>query len=125
MRGVVPETFPRTGSTAGSGEDELLKTRHSRRGETDYSRPTGRITACRSEDERGIWRAGSTTRRKPAGGGARGKGPRQKTAWCRSNRLMSYRGVHYRCTTNLAVRWKRRAGAERRVTVMMSTGWWK
>ncbi|CAD5507730.1 YD repeat-containing protein [Escherichia coli] len=51
MRGVVPETFTDR-QYSYSGEDELLKTRHSRRGETDYFYdPTGRITACRSEDE--------------------------------------------------------------------------
>ncbi|OUG09065.1 hypothetical protein AZ049_003074, partial [Escherichia coli] len=33
---------------------------------------------------RGIWQAGSTTRRATCWTGARGEGPRQKTAWCRS-----------------------------------------
>ncbi len=81
MRGVVPDTFTDR-QYSYSGEDELLKTRHSRRGETDYFYDTtGRITACRSEDEGYLasWEydaAGNLLDRRA------GEGPRQKTAWC-------------------------------------------
>ncbi|MED9553069.1 hypothetical protein RCN91_05535, partial [Escherichia marmotae] len=45
MRGVVPETFTDR-QYSYNGQDELLKTRHSRRGEKDYFYdPTGHITA--------------------------------------------------------------------------------
>ncbi|EFH5705979.1 type IV secretion protein Rhs, partial [Escherichia coli] len=95
MRGVVPETFTDR-QYSYSGEDELLKTRHSRRGETDYFYdPTGRITACRSEDEGYLasWQydaAGNLLGRR-AGGRATAE-----NSVVPFNRLMSYRGVHYR-----------------------------
>ncbi len=124
MRGVVPETFTDR-QYSYSGEDELLKTRLCSAGETDYFYdPTGRITACRSEDEGYLasWQydaAGNLLGRRA------GERATAENSVVPFNRLMSYRGVHYRMT-NLAVLWKRRAGAERRVTVMMrNTGWWK
>ncbi|STM29807.1 RHS repeat-associated core domain-containing protein [Escherichia coli] len=95
MRGVVPETFTDR-QYSYSGEDELLKTRHSRRGETDYFYdPTGRITACRSEDEGYLasWQydaAGNLLGRRA---GERGTAENSVVPF---NRLMSYRGVHYR-----------------------------
>ncbi|EPY8187842.1 RHS repeat-associated core domain-containing protein, partial [Escherichia coli] len=95
MRGVVPETFTDR-QYSYSGEDELLKTRHSRRGETDYFYDTtGRITACRSEDEGYLasWEydaAGNLLDRR-AGGRATAE-----NSVVPFNRLMSYRGVHYR-----------------------------
>ncbi|MDT1537633.1 RHS repeat-associated core domain-containing protein, partial [Escherichia coli] len=79
-----------------SGEDELLKTRHSRRGETDYFYdPTGRITACRSEDEGYLasWQydaAGNLLGRRA------GERATAENSVVPFNRLMSYRGVHYR-----------------------------
>ncbi|EIY4051164.1 RHS domain-containing protein, partial [Escherichia coli] len=79
-----------------SGEDELLKTRHSRRGETDYFYdPTGRITACRSEDEGYLasWHydaAGNLLGRRA------GERATAENSVVPFNRLMSYRGVHYR-----------------------------
>ncbi|ELO1960413.1 RHS repeat protein, partial [Escherichia coli] len=95
MRGVVPETFTDR-QYSYSGEDELLKTRHSRRGETDYFYdPTGRITACRSEDEGYLasWQydaAGNLLGRRA------GERATAENSVVPFNRLMSYRGVHYR-----------------------------
>ncbi|HCP4454753.1 TPA: RHS domain-containing protein, partial [Escherichia coli] len=95
MRGVVPETFTDR-QYSYSGEDELLKTRHSRRGETDYFYdPTGRITACRSEDEGYLasWHydaAGNLLGRRA------GERATAENSVVPFNRLMSYRGVHYR-----------------------------
>ncbi|WP_249963910.1 RHS repeat-associated core domain-containing protein, partial [Escherichia coli] len=95
MRGVVPETFTDR-QYSYSGEDELLKTRHSRRGETDYFYdPTGRITACRSEDEGYLasWQydaAGNLLARRA------GERATAENSVVPFNRLMSYRGVHYR-----------------------------
>ncbi|MCQ5003011.1 RHS domain-containing protein, partial [Escherichia coli] len=95
MRGVVPETFTDR-QYSYSGEDELLKTRHSRRGETDYFYdPTGRITACRSEDEGYLasWEydaAGNLLGRRA------GERATAENSVVPFNRLMSYRGVHYR-----------------------------
>ncbi|WP_249820634.1 RHS repeat-associated core domain-containing protein, partial [Escherichia coli] len=95
MRGVVPETFTDR-QYSYSGEDELLKTRHSRRGETDYFYdPTGRITACRSEDEGYLasWQydaAGNMLGRRA------GERATAENSVVPFNRLMSYRGVHYR-----------------------------
>ncbi|EEB4276744.1 type IV secretion protein Rhs, partial [Salmonella enterica subsp. enterica serovar Enteritidis] len=55
MRGVVPETFIDR-EYAYSGQDELLKKRHSRQGVTDYFYDTtGRITACRNEAYLDSW----------------------------------------------------------------------
>ncbi|MGX2858081.1 RHS repeat domain-containing protein, partial [Escherichia coli] len=94
-RGVVPETFTDR-QYSYSGEDELLKTRHSRRGETDYFYdPTGRITACRSEDEGYLasWQydaAGNLLGRRA------GERATAENSVVPFNRLMSYRGVHYR-----------------------------
>ncbi|EHX1676794.1 RHS domain-containing protein, partial [Shigella flexneri] len=95
MRGVVPETFTDR-QYSYSGEDELLKTRHSRRGETDYFYdPTGSITACRSEDEGYLasWQydaAGNLLGRRA------GERATAENSVVPFNRLMSYRGVHYR-----------------------------
>ncbi|WP_259282667.1 RHS repeat-associated core domain-containing protein, partial [Escherichia coli] len=95
MRGVVPETFTDR-QYSYSGEDELLKTRHSRRGETDYFYDsTGRITACRSEDEGYLasWQydaAGNLLGRRA------GERATAENSVVPFNRLMSYRGVHYR-----------------------------
>ncbi|WP_252399946.1 RHS repeat domain-containing protein, partial [Escherichia coli] len=91
----VPETFTDR-QYSYSGEDELLKTRHSRRGETDYFYdPTGRITACRSEDEGYLasWQydaAGNLLGRRA------GERATAENSVVPFNRLMSYRGVHYR-----------------------------
>ncbi|EHR9639558.1 RHS domain-containing protein [Escherichia coli] len=95
MRGVVPETFTDR-QYSYSGEDELLKTGHSRRGKTDYFYdPTGRITACRSEDEGYLasWQydaAGNLLGRRA------GERATAENSVVPFNRLMSYRGVHYR-----------------------------
>ncbi|EFC2181353.1 hypothetical protein CAA06_004993 [Escherichia coli] len=73
-----------------------MKTRHSRRGETDYFYdPTGRITACRSEDEGYLasWQydaAGNLLGRRA------GERATAENSVVPFNRLMSYRGVHYR-----------------------------
>ncbi|MBW9907745.1 RHS repeat-associated core domain-containing protein [Escherichia coli] len=73
-----------------------MKTRHSRRGETDYFYDsTGRITACRSEDEGYLasWQydaAGNLLGRRA------GERATAENSVVPFNRLMSYRGVHYR-----------------------------
>ncbi|MVY16157.1 type IV secretion protein Rhs, partial [Escherichia coli] len=90
-----PETFTDR-QYSYSGEDELLKTRHSRRGETDYFYdPTGRITACRSEDEGYLasWQydaAGNLLGRRA------GERATAENSVVPFNRLISYRGNHYR-----------------------------
>ncbi|WP_242664707.1 RHS repeat domain-containing protein, partial [Escherichia marmotae] len=79
-----------------NGQDELLKTRHSRRGEKDYFYdPTGHITACRSEDEGYLasWQydaAGNLLGRRA------GERATAENSVVPFNRLLSYRGVHYR-----------------------------
>ncbi|MBY7187904.1 DUF6531 domain-containing protein [Escherichia ruysiae] len=95
MRGVVPETFTDR-QYSYNGQDELLKTRHSRRGETDYFYDsTGRITACRLEDEGYLasWQydaAGNLLDRRA------GERATAENSVVPFSRLMSYRGVHYR-----------------------------
>ncbi|HAI8714520.1 TPA: type IV secretion protein Rhs, partial [Escherichia coli] len=95
MRGVVPETFTDR-QYSYNGQDELLKTRHSRRGEKDYFYdPTGHITACRSEDEGYLasWQydaAGNLLGRRA------GERATAENSVVPFNRLLSYRGVHYR-----------------------------
>ncbi|MGA4598835.1 RHS repeat-associated core domain-containing protein, partial [Escherichia marmotae] len=95
MRGVVPDTFTDR-QYSYNGQDELLKTRHSRRGETDYFYdPTGHITACRSEDEGYLasWQydaAGNLLGRRA------GERATAENSVVPFNRLLSYRGVHYR-----------------------------
>ncbi|EOU8887970.1 hypothetical protein ACN0AB_004743, partial [Escherichia coli] len=95
MRGVVPDTFTDR-QYSYSGEDELLKTRHSRRGETDYFYDTtGRITACRSEDEGYLasWEydaAGNLLGRRA------GERATAENSVVPFNRIISYRGNHYR-----------------------------
>ncbi|MED9608449.1 RHS repeat-associated core domain-containing protein, partial [Escherichia marmotae] len=95
MRGVVPDTFTDR-QYSYNGQDELLKTRHSRRGETDYFYDTtGHITACRSEDEGYLasWQydaAGNLLGRRA------GERATAENSVVPFNRLLSYRGVHYR-----------------------------
>ncbi|EGM1791495.1 type IV secretion protein Rhs [Salmonella enterica subsp. enterica] len=89
MRGVVPDTFTDRQYDY-NGQDELTKTRHSRRGETDYFYDTtGRITACRSEEEGYLdsWQydaAGNLLDR------------RAESRVVPFNRITTYRGNHYR-----------------------------
>ena len=95
IRGVVPETFTDR-QYSYNGQDELLKTRHSRRGETDYFYDsTGRITACRLEDVGYLasWQydaAGNLLDRRA------GERATAENSVVPFSRLMSYRGVHYR-----------------------------
>ncbi|HAI8717859.1 TPA: RHS repeat protein, partial [Escherichia coli] len=95
MRGVVPDTFTDR-QYSYNGQDELLKTRHSRRGETDYFYDTtGHITACRSEDEGYLasWQydaAGNLLGRRA------GERATAENSVVPFNRLLSYRGVYYR-----------------------------
>ena len=95
MHGVVPDTFTDR-QYSYNGQDELLKTRHSRRGEKDYFYdPTGHITACRSEDEGYLasWQydaAGNLLGRRA------GERATAENSVVPFNRLLSYRGVHYR-----------------------------
>ncbi len=118
MRGVVPETFTDR-QYSYSGEDELLKTRHSRRGNGLLLQPTGRITACRwDEGYLASWQydaAGNLLGRRAG---------RRQNGVVPLDRLMSYRGVHYRYDEfGRAVE---EEGRNAEVTVIMqSTGWWK
>lgn len=94
MRGVVPETFIDR-EYAYSGQDELLKKRHSRQGVTDYFYDTtGRITACRNEAYLDSWQydaAANLLDRRQGETAQAGAG-----SVVPFNRITSYRGLHYR-----------------------------
>ena len=86
---MVPETFTDR-QYSYSGEDELLKTRHSRRGNGLLLRPTGAsrrvVRRMRVSGELAVRRGG-----KPAGE-ARGERATAENSVVPFNRLMSYRG---------------------------------
>ncbi|ECY6218384.1 type IV secretion protein Rhs, partial [Salmonella enterica subsp. enterica serovar Agama] len=94
MRGVVPETFIDR-EYAYSGQNELLKKRHSRQGVTDYFYDTtGRITACRNEAYLDSWQydaAANLLDRRQGETAQAGAG-----SVVPFNRITSYRGLHYR-----------------------------
>ncbi|EAY3827609.1 RHS domain-containing protein [Salmonella enterica] len=94
QRGVVPETFIDR-EYAYSGQDELLKKRHSRQGVTDYFYDTtGRITACRNEAYLDSWQydaAANLLDRRQGETAQAGAG-----SVVPFNRITSYRGLHYR-----------------------------
>ncbi|EBV2322290.1 type IV secretion protein Rhs, partial [Salmonella enterica subsp. enterica serovar Hadar] len=78
-----------------SGQDELLKKRHSRQGVTDYFYDTtGRITACRNEAYLDSWQydaAANLLDRRQGETAQAGAG-----SVVPFNRITSYRGLHYR-----------------------------
>ncbi len=91
---MVPETFIDR-EYAYSGQDELLKKRHSRQGGTDYFYDTtGRITACRNEAYLDSWQydaAANLLDRRQGETAQAGAG-----SVVPFNRITSYRGLHYR-----------------------------